>query len=73
MPKPRYTLPLLALTSSCLISCADTGSSRYCPAPVWPDKCAWKYYMSLKEKPACFQSFMDKVVREQEAIEEACP
>ncbi|AMV17421.1 hypothetical protein VT03_05985 [Planctomyces sp. SH-PL14] len=67
----RFTLLLLGLSLSCLPSCATTGSSGYCPVPVWPDKCVIGW-LERTETPACVDAWLDRMIRQQESIEANC-
>lgn len=62
---------LLAASLISLPSCTTTPSSGYCPIPVWPDKCAVAW-LAATETPACFDNWLDRVTRQQEAIEANC-
>lgn len=77
-----FTLVLLVLMTSLTTSCEEIPKTECRPAAIWPDSCAWDWYMDTGEatklgkplppRPQCVQSDMDKRIRQQEIIERNC-
>ena len=70
--KQRFMLPLAVTSTILLASCKTAPTTEaFCPVPVYPSKEAVAWYKNA-ETPYSFDDFMDKYLRQQEAIELNC-
>lgn len=70
--KQKYMQHLAVTSLLLLTSCESTPTNKaYCPIPIYPDKCAISWYESA-QTPQCFDDFMDRYMRQQEAINKNC-
>ena len=68
--KQIFTLSLLALSLTLLVGC-DQAPHRYCPSPVRADR-QTKDWLNQVDTPPFVLDYLNRIGRQQEAIEANC-
>lgn len=69
--KRRFMLSLLVASLTLLAGCNDAPKGGFCPASVRADQCTKDWLLSV-EVPACALDYLNRVGKQQKAIEKNC-